>query len=332
MFYIGIDIHQKFIYATVLNNEGKIIQQGKFGTTEAEFDSFLGYLPEKQVKIVIESCGIWEDLYDLLCLKGYSVCLANPLAVKAIASARIKNDKVDSETLAYLLKADLIPESYVPPKEVRELREIVRSRKNLVVHKTKAKNAISTILRRKNLKSPFKDNFTRKGIVFFKTINNPQIFRLLNILDTIENQIKELDKTNANIPTLKKEITLLQTMPGVGEYSARLIASEISDVNRFPSAKKLCNYAGIIPSQNQSWFKDQRGSITKQGSKHLRWILVQCAQVAVRLPGKLQKYYYKLARRKPRSKVIVAVARKMLTIQWHMLKNNEPYIQNHESD
>ena len=103
MFYAGFDIHTKFIYATVLDENSQIIQQGKFLTSEADLDNFLGFIPPAQVKIVMESCGIWEDFYDLLESKGYDVCLANPQGVKAIASARIKNDKVDSEVLAKLL-------------------------------------------------------------------------------------------------------------------------------------------------------------------------------------------------------------------------------------
>ena len=116
-------------------------------------------------------------------------------------------------------------------------------------------------------------------------------------------------------------------MPGIGNYAAQVIQSEIGDVNRFPSPKKLCNYAGIVPSQNQSADKDYKGRITKVGSRNLRWILVQGAQVAVCYPNKLQKFYYRLARKKSRSKAIIAVARKMLTIQWHMLTNKEPYIE-----
>jgi transposase len=326
MYYVGLDIHKKFIYGTVLNSRGKIVNQGRFSTTEADFDNFLGFIPNKRVKIVLESCGIWEDFYDLLESKGYAVCLANPLQVKAIASAKIKNDKVDSEVLAKLLKADLIPKSYVPPKDVRELRSIVRHRRVLVKHRTKLKNSIHAILRRKNIKHPFNDLFSVKGICYLTKMGDFQINQFLKVFDVLEDEIRELDTELKDNRTLSKEVNLLKTMPGIGEYSARLIMSEIGDINRFSSPKKLCNYAGIIPSQNQSADKDYRGSITKQGSKNLRWILTQCAHITVNQSGKLQKYYYKLAKKKPKCKAITAVGRKMLTIQWHMLKNKEPYL------
>ena len=327
MFYAGLDIHRKFIYGTVLDDNGKVVNQGQFSTTEADFDNFLGFLPNKQVKIVMESCGIWEDFYDLLESKGYTVCLANPLQVKAIASAKIKNDKVDSEVLAKLLKADLIPTSYVPPKEIRILRNNVRHRRILVKHRVKLKNSIHTILRKANIKHPFNDLFCKKGIEYLKKMNDDRINRFLRLYEAVINEINELDKQLEKDNTAIKEVKLLKTMPGIGNYAAQIIQSEIGDVKRFPSPKKLCNYAGIIPSQSQSGEKDYRGRITKQGSRNLRWILVQCAHVSIAMPGKLQKYYYKLSRKKPKGKAMIAVARKMLTIQWHMLKNKEPYIE-----
>lgn len=327
MFFAGLDMHQKFVYATVLDSKGNILQQGKFLTTEKDFDSFLGFLPPRQVKIVMESCGIWEDFYDLLESKGYDVCLANPQGVKAIASAKIKNDKVDSEALAKLLKADLIPKSYIPPKEIRELRALVRHRKILIKHRTKVKNNIHQILRIKNIKHGFRDVFTQKGIKYLQAMNNERINCFLKIMLVLEVEIKSLDETLKENKTSSKEVHLLSTMPGIGNYAAQVIQSEIGDINRFPSPKKLCNYAGIVPSQNQSADKDYKGRITKVGSRNLRWILVQGAQVAVCYPNKLRKFYYRLARKKSRSKAIIAVARKMLTIQWHMLKNKEPYIE-----
>jgi transposase len=327
MFYAGFDIHQKFIYATILDENSQIVQQGKFLTSELDLDNFLGFLPPKQVKIVMESCGIWEDFYDLLESKGYDVCLANPQGVKAIASAKIKNDKVDSEVLAKLLKADLIPKSYIPPKEIRELRYLVRHRKILIKHRTKVKNNIHQILRMKNIKHGFRDVFTQKGVKYLKTLNHERINCFLKIMETLDIEIKNLDKGLKENNTSSKEVYLLQSMHGIGNYAAQVIQSEIGDISRFPSPKKLCNYAGIVPSQNQSADKDYKGRITKVGSRNLRWILVQGAQVAVCLPNKLQKYYYKLAKKKSRSKAIIAVARKMLTIQWHMLKNKEPYIE-----
>ncbi|HDQ59777.1 MAG TPA: IS110 family transposase [Candidatus Woesearchaeota archaeon] len=270
MFYAGFDIHQKFIYATILDEKSQIVQQGKFLTNVADLDNFLGFLPPKQVKVVMESCGIWEDFYDLLESKGYDVCLANPQGVKAIASAKIKNDKVDSEVLAKLLKADLIPKSYIPPKEIRELRYLVRHRKILIKHRTKVKNNIHQILRMKNIKHGFRDVFTQKGVKYLKTLNHGRINCFLKIMETLDIEIKDLDKGLKDNKTSSKEVHLLQSMPGIGNYAAQVIQSEIGDISRFLSPKKLCNYAGIVPSQNQSADKDYKGRITKVGSRNLR--------------------------------------------------------------
>ncbi len=215
----------------------------------------------------------------------------------------------------------LVPKSYVPHKRIRNLRDIVRHRRALVKHRVKLKNNIHTILRRKNIKNPFNDLFSKKGIAMLKGLNDPHIDGFLRLFESVQTEIKEVDKIIKEDTTAKKDVNLLQTMPGIGKYAALVIMSEIGDINRFTSARKLCNYAGIIPSQNQSGNKDYKGGITRQGSRNLRWILVQCAHVSISKPGKIQKYYYRLASRKPKGKAIIAAARKMLTIQWHMLKN-----------
>jgi transposase len=324
MYYTGLDIHKKFIYGTVLNDQGKVINQGKFSTTEKDLDNFLGFLPNKQVSVVLESCGIWEDFYDLLLGKGYLVKLANPIRVKAIASARIKNDKIDSETLARLLKADLIPESYVPPKEIRKLRASVRHRKILVRQRTKIKNHIHAVLRKANLKTSI-NIFTKKGMLLLKALKDQQIDCYVRILKAIDAEINQLEKELAKNTCLFRQVKLLQTMPGVGRYSAQVICAEIGDIKRFPEPAKLCNYAGIIPSQSQSGESDYKGRITKLGSRDIRWIIVQCAHVTIALKGKLQAYYYRLCKRMQKCKAVVAVARKMLVIIWHMLTNSEVY-------
>lgn len=331
MFYAGLDIHKRFIYATILNEKSKIVNQGKFGTNEKELMDFLGFLPNKQVKIVIESCGIWQDIYEILESKGYKVILANPHKIKAIASAKIKTDKIDSEILAKLLKGNLIPEVYVPSKEIRELREIVRHRQSLVKIRTSLKNQIHAILRRNNVKYPLKDIFTIKAKAFLRGQNNAKIDSYLKILEHIEKEIKDIKIKAMSIEKFEGQARLLKTMPGIGDVAAYLILAEIGDINRFDSPAKLCSYAGLVPSISQSGEKSYSSKITKQGSKWLRWINIQCANKAVNLPCRMQTNFYKLNAKKKRNVALTAIARKMLYYQWHMLKYNQPYIDDHPS-
>jgi transposase len=331
MFYTGLDIHKKFIYATVLDEKTQIVNQGKFGTNEKELLDFLSFLPNKQVKIVLESCGIWQDIYEILENKGYKVILANPMKVKAIASAKIKTDKIDSEILAKLLKGNLIPETYVPPKEIRELREIVRHRQSLVKIRTSLKNQIHAIMRKDNIIAPVKDIFAIRARSFLTALKNEKINSYLKILNHIEKEIRDVKVKAKSIEGFSSKARLIQTMPGLGDVASYIILAEIGDISRFESPSQLCSYAGIVPSVSQTGDKCYSGRITKQGSKWLRWIFIQCANIAVNKPNRLQSYFYRLNTKKHRNVALTATARKMIYYMWHMLKNNQPYIDNHTS-
>jgi len=128
MHYIGLDVHKAFTYGVIKDATGEVVREDKFQNTDENFSKFLDITEPKETKVVMESTGVWEFIYEMLEAKGYEVKLANPLRTKAIASAKIKTDAIDAKTLADLLRADLIAESYVPSKEMRLLREKVRSR------------------------------------------------------------------------------------------------------------------------------------------------------------------------------------------------------------
>jgi transposase len=116
-------------------------------------------------------------------------------------------------------------------------------------------------------------------------------------------------------------------MPGIGNVASIVIAAEIGEIERFSSPRKLCNYSGLVPGISQSGMKSYKTGITKQGSKLLRWMLIQCAQIAIRKENRFQRYFYRIKGKKHRNVAITAVARKMLYIIWFMLTNNEPYIE-----
>jgi transposase len=325
MFFAGLDIHTKFIYATIIDEKAAIVKQGKFSTREKELMEFLEFMPNKQVKIVLESCGIWQDIYEILEGKGYDVILANPYKVKLIASAKIKTDKVDSESLARLLKGNLIPETYVPAKNIRELRDFVRHRQVLVKVRTVLKNQIHAILRRRNIVPIYDDIFTIKARKYLLSMQDPKINTYLKIIESLNKDIYDVKKLICQIPDYKKQAELLKSMVGIGDIASYMILAEIGDITRFSSPEKLCSYAGIVPSISQSGNKSYNYGITKQGSKWLRWILIQCCHAAVQKQCRFQRFYYHLSSKKPKSVAMTATARKMLVYIWYMLTYNQPY-------
>ena len=131
MNYIGMDIHKQFTVAVVKDEQGNKLVEDKFTNSEDNFGSFMKQFKPEETKIVIESTCVWEYIYEILEARKYEVKLANPVRTRAIAEARIKTDSVDASTLADLLRANLVAESYIPPKEIRRLRETTRERRTL---------------------------------------------------------------------------------------------------------------------------------------------------------------------------------------------------------
>ncbi len=154
MNYIGMDIHKQFTVAVVKDDNGNKLAKEKFDNSEEDFSKFLNAYKPESTKIVMESTSVWEYIYEILDGMNYCVKLANPVRTRAIAEARIKTDSIDADTLADLLRANLIAESYIPPKEIRRLREITRERRTFVKQTTQIKNKIHAILIKRGIKIP----------------------------------------------------------------------------------------------------------------------------------------------------------------------------------
>lgn len=233
-------------------------------------------------------------------------------------------------TLAHLLRADLVAASYVPNKETRARRSLLRHRANLVKTRTEIKNRIHNLLDKYDLKSDFSDIFGKQGLEWLQGLQLPPIDRtILNsdlaLLDSLETQIQNMNIEIAKLACNQEDAKLLMTMPGIDYYSAMIISSEIGDVKRFSTAEKLASWAGLAPSIHQSGSQTKRGHITKQGSRMLRWILVQSAQISHRCDPRFQHMYQRIAARRGNNKAIIAVAREMLTVAYYMLTRREEY-------
>ena len=147
----------------------------------------------------------------------------------------------------------------------------------------------------------------------------------LSVLDNVRQEIRTASKWAQQLAEANRDSTLLMTIPGVGFYSALLIKSEIGDVKRFASAKQLCSYAGLVPSTYASGNACYHGHITKQGSRWLRWILIEAAIHAVKRTGPLRRFYYKVERKKGGKVAKVATARKLLEWIYHMLRDGKTF-------
>jgi transposase len=328
MLYTGIDLHRSFSYITTMNDKGEVLGQKKL-PSNVEIAEFLKEFGES-MEVAIEASPSWYWLYDHLEDEGFDVKLSHPLKTKAISYAKVKTDKVDSATLAHLLRSNLLPLSYVPEKTVRLNRELLRYRASLVKIQTRVKNRIHTILAKNNISHSYTDLFGKQGMAFLHSLTLAENYKIalegyLTVLDTVRQEIRVASNKVKQMAEEDADTQLLMTIPGMGYYSALLTKSEIGDVRRFRSAKQLCSYAGLVPSTHASGNICFHGHITKQGSRWLRWILVEAAIHTVKRPGVLRRFYFKIERKKGGQIAKVAAARKLLEWIYHILRDGRTY-------
>lgn len=329
MLFAGLDVHKKEIEAAVLNESGAVLLRQRLSTERSALESFAQqHLADAKVALeATTNCWAVAVLLQPFCRE---VVVSNPLKTRAIAEAKIKTDKVDAEILAQLLRCDFLPRVWTPSEPTRQMRSRSTERANLSTDRTRQKNRIHAILHQRLIPCPFDDLFGKRARAWLTSLTldaqaKTSLDRLLKQLDSIEADIKTLDQQIASDSYQDPQVKLLLTLPGVDIIVAQTLLATLGDITRFPNPDKAAAYLGLVPSTYQSGDRCYHGKITKQGSCHARWLLVQAAQQVARHPGPLGVFFRRLAKRKNRNVAVVASARKLVTIAWHMLKNNEPY-------
>lgn len=330
MKYIGIDVHKKNCVATIVDKKGKILKTKTIPTNAKEISrAFRRY---KGSKAAIESNTIWEFVYEVLSRNGIDVTLTNPVEVKAIAHAKVKTDKVDSKTLAQLLRTDMLPISYIAPIGVRELRKNVRGRMFLKKMSTSLKNQIYAELTRKGIEYPLGLLGTKKGRrMALEMLPIPRVKRKIDLLNIVEVEIAEYNQ-ELLIPAYNADpkSQLLSTIPGVGYYTALTVMAYIGKIDRFKNSDALVCYSGLVSRTRQTGDTVWMGPITKTGPTNLRWVMAEAVQCHLmhckaKKACNLCKFFHRIDRRRGRKKATIATAAKMLRIMYWILKLNQPY-------
>jgi transposase len=330
--FVGLDLHKNYLQAAVMDDRGTLLKQQRIPNQNESIKRFFDRTEFKSSsnQIVIESSSTWYHVYNLLSNMNEKnhVILSNPFKTKAIASAKVKTDKIDALTLAQLLRGGYIPECYIPPRHVMDLREMVRYRASLVRMRAHSKNKIHSILLMNGIKIPEEYKpFTRQFVEELKQIGDYRIDGYLSVIESLNERINEVSSRIRNEATQDESAKLLMSIPGIGYYSALLISSEIGDINRFSDSHHLCSYAGLVPSTHSSGGITHNGAMTRRGSKYLRWILSECIHTHVRVEkeSNLSKFYRELAKRRGPSKAAVAAESKLLRIIYWILKEKRSY-------
>jgi transposase len=328
--YVGLDVHKRFIEFCVLDRAGKKIARGRVVCERQALEAFARETLSRSDHVALEASTNTWSVVAILRPHVARLVVSNPMRTKAIAEAKIKTDKVDAEVLAQLLRCDYLPSVWQPDDQTQQLRRLTTQRATLSADRVRIKNRIQSLLAQLLLTPPGKCLWTKAGMAWLKDVQIPATERFLltadlRLLETVSHEFADLDKALAEVAYQEDRVRLLMTLPGVSYTTGVGLLSALGDITRFRDGDHAAAYLGLTPSIHQSGKHCYHGHITKAGSNHARWLLTQSMQHIARHPGPLGVFFRRLAHRKNRNVAIVAVARKLVTIAFLMLKNNEPY-------
>jgi transposase len=328
--FIGLDIHRRSAEACILDAAGKVVERCSIACTRQALSEFARSSLLPTDSLALEATTHCWAVAALLKPHVARALVSNPLLTKAIAQAKVKTDKVDAKVLGQLLRADYLPLVWQPDPETLRLRTLSSRRSALVSERTRLKNRIHSVLFSELVPPPQADLFSKKGQQWLAALELPSESRAL-----IESDLRLLEAADRELEAISLEIAkkagqdqrarLLMTLPGVDITTAVGLLAAIGDFSRFRSPDRLAAYLGLVPSTRASADKCFHGPITKRGNSGARWLLIQAAQHLRLNPGPLGAFYRRLRRKKNHNVAVVACARKMATIVWHMLTHNEPY-------
>lgn len=329
MEFVGIDWSYRRAAWCALSAGGAVLGEG---AVPADEDGLARLVIERGVEVrgVVEmmSGAIW--VRDRLVAAGWEMQIAHARKVRDVAPLACKTDKVDARVLAELCRRDLVPELWVPSLTDRELRERLRRRAHLVRMRASAMNRIFGLLTQWGARLSLERLRKPDAMQLLEQRGIPAVWRrsireALDIIDLLDSRITPLEQELTPLARADARVVLLDTIPGIGDLLGLTVATEIGDVSRFVSPRKLIGYAGLSPKINQSGDRSRTGALSKAGSRTLRWAAVEAAQHAWRETNPWHRLYTDVAARAGKNPAKAAVARKILIAAWHILPRQEPF-------
>lgn len=328
--YIGLDAHRKSVRACIRGADDAVAYEADLECTRQALEAFAQEHLHPGDHLALESTFHSWAIADVLEPHVAKIVVSNPVATKAIASSKVKTDKVDARVLSQLLRVGYLPEVWIPDPETRLLRTLCARRASLVSDMVRLKNRIHGVRARNLVPRPKGEIFDAKGRAWLAALDLPEHAALqtasdLRLLALAQAELEEHDRTLVVRAWDDPRVKLLITMPGVDVTVALAVLAALGDVSRFPDGNRLAAYLGLAPSTRQSGEHCYHGPITKRGNAKARWLLIQAAQHLARHPGPLGVFFRRIAGRKNRNVAVVATARKLAVVAWHMLTTGEPY-------
>lgn len=329
--YVGLDLHKKSMTYVILDEQGRRISAGQVAVNRESLRWFGEKILQASDQVAVEATTNTWAVVELLGPFVEKIVVSNPMLTKAIASAKVKTDKIDAKVLADLLRCGYLPEVWQPDPLTRLMRSMT-SRKSALTHdRTAVKNRIQSALAQRLIPVPGKDLWSRENQEWLRQVEmdpwgRTSIESDLRLLEGLQKEIAVIEAELSKIAYQLESVKLLMTLPRVGLSVAYAMMAAWGDPKRFSEADKAVSALGLAPSTKQSADRCYHGPITKMGNRHARWLLVEAAQQLEEDPGPLGASFRKMIKRgKPRNVVVVAHARRLALIGWHLLMNREPY-------
>ncbi len=335
MLYVGLDLSRRRLDVHVLDENGRTVEVTAVSPDAAGLRTLAAHVLRlgADVSAAIESMTGARFVHDALERYGWDVAIADAAKVKGIAPLAAKTDRIDARVLAELARRELVPEIWLPDPTVRAERERARFRLHLVHHRTALKNRIHATLMTFGHPVSVADLFGVAGRDVLAKLVLPEAWTgtlatSLRMVDELDAEIAACEADLRRLGADHPSVRLLVTVPGIGPVLAYTMASEIGDIGRFSSPKKLTGYTGLCPLVRQSGDRDVRGPLAKNGPKYLRWALIEAATHAARDARYRERYErtkQRLGRQRGAKVARIDIARKLAEAIWHVLTKHEPF-------
>ena len=335
MHYCGLDVSRKSTHVYIEDGQGRRVKYAVVPTTPPGLAGVIEAYIERGLRVAVEAGNQTAWIVDLLRESGAKVHVVHPLKVKLIAESKKKTDRIDAKLLAHLLRVGGLPEPvHVPSHRSRELRGLLVARRQLVQMRTKLLNVVRGLARQQRIELRPRALLTARGWSELSATGlSPALREVVAAYEaTVQaasGALAALERQLVQRARRDPRVARLETMPGVGQVSAQTLVAAVDTIDRFPSAKKLVAYAGLAPSVRASGERVEYGRITKQGRSEIRAVWVQAAHAVLAVKDAaarpLQRWTERVVRRRGKKTALVALARKLLTVAFHLLRDGTTY-------
>jgi transposase len=331
--YVGLDLSRNRLDWLALDQEGELAASGAVAPDRDALAKLGQRLGDAPALAVIESMSGARFVHDQLELAGWDVRIADAQRARGLAPLACKTDRIDCWVLAELARRKLVPEVWLPDRQVRAERERARFRLHLVKHRVSLKNRVHAILFQHGLPNPHRDLFGAGGRALLARLQLPEpwastVAASLTLIDELDDHISDCERELRRLGATHPYIPLLTTIPGIAWVLGYTIAAEIGEISRFATPRKLIGYTGLTPRVDQSGERDRRGALRKNGPNYLRWALIEAAHTAGRDP-RYRPIVERMRARHGRSRgskiAAIEIGRRLTEAIWHMLTHDQPF-------